>query len=191
VKSGLVENPQDYDWSSHRRYVRSYNRPLWLDTEEVVGRFGSSSEFHQFVVSNDEDEVKEFYRKRRHGPILRSEEFREKVMNIIGKVSSEHPRHEKKYVRPSVDKVLTAVAESYGVEVDDMLKGVRGRENEGRKVGMYLVKRLCDLTLNEVAQRFGVRSYGVVGWACKGIRKKIESNRAFKRKVERIYQQKI
>jgi len=31
-----------------------------------------------------------------------------------------------------------------------------------RKVGMYLVKRLCGLTLNEVAQRFGVRSYGVV-----------------------------
>ncbi len=56
---------------------------------------------------------------------------------------------------------------------------------------MYLAKRLCELTLNEVAQRFGVRSYGVVGWACNGIRKKIESNRALKRKVERIYQQKI
>lgn len=72
-----------------------------------------------------------------------------------------------------------------------MLKSVRGRENEARKVGMYLVKRLCDLTLNEVAQRFGVRSYGVVGWACNRISIKVESNRAFKRKVERIYQQKI
>jgi len=56
---------------------------------------------------------------------------------------------------------------------------------------MYLVKRLCEHTLNEVAQRFGVRSYRVVGWACNGIRKKIESNRVFKRKLERIYQQKI
>lgn len=157
----------------------------------MAGRFGGSSEFHRFVVSNDEDEVKEFYKKRRHGPILGSEEFREKVMKVIGKVSSEHPRHEKKYVRPSVNKVLTAVAGTYGVDVNDMLKSVRGRENEARKVGMYLVKRLCDLTLNEVAQRFGVRSYGVVGWACNRISIKVESNRAFKRKVERIYQQKI
>ncbi len=42
-----------------------------------------------------------------------------------------------------------------------MLKGVRGRENEARKVGLYLVKRLCDLTLNEVAQRFRVSSFGL------------------------------
>jgi len=30
---------------------------------------------------------------------------------------------------------------------------------------MYLVKGLCDMTLNEEAERFGVNSYGVVGWA--------------------------
>ena len=53
------------------------------------------------------------------------------------------------------------------------------------------LSKIHDVTLNEVAQRFGVRSYGVVGWSCNGIRKKIESNRAFKRKMERIYQQKI
>ena len=53
------------------------------------------------------------------------------------------------------------------------------------------LSKIHDVTLNEVAQRFEVRSYGVVGWSCNGIRKKIESNRAFKRKMERIYQQKI
>jgi hypothetical protein len=30
---------------------------------------------------------------------------------------------------------------------------------------MYLVKRCCDLTLQETATRFRVRSYGLVGWA--------------------------
>jgi len=195
VKAGIVETPQDYYWSSHRRYIRPYKTPLWLNTEEVLSRLGSSSEFHRFVVSDGDDEVGKFYRKRRQGLILGREVFREKVMKVIGKVGPEHPRHEKIYVRPSVDKVLTAVAESYGVKVNDMLKGVRDRENEARKVGMYLVKRSCDLTLNEVARRFGVRSYGVVGWACNGIRKKMESNRVFKKKVEGIkwiiYQQKI
>jgi len=53
------------------------------------------------------------------------------------------------------------------------------------------LSEIHDVTLNEVAHRFGVRSYGVVVWSCNGIRKKIESDRAFKRKVERIYQQKI
>jgi len=41
------------------------------------------------------------------------------------------------------------------------------------------LSEINDLTLNEVAQRFVVRSYGVVVWSCDGIRKKIESDRAF------------
>ena len=53
---------------------------------------------------------------------------------------------------------------------------------------MYLVKRLYGLTLNEISQRFRVKSYALVGWACNWIRKNIETNRAFKRKVASIYQ---
>ena len=48
-----------------------------------------------------------------------------------------------------------------------MLRWRRGSGSEARKVGMYLVKRLCDMTLNEVAGMFVVSSYGVVGWACR------------------------
>ena len=42
---------------------------------------------------------------------------------------------------------------------------------------MYLVKRLCDMTLNEVAGMFGVSSYGVVGWACNWVRVKMDSDK--------------
>jgi chromosomal replication initiation ATPase DnaA len=32
------------------------------------------------------------------------------------------------------------------------MKGKRGKDNELRKVGMYLVKELCDLKLQEIAE---------------------------------------
>ena len=51
----------------------------------------------------------------------------------------------------------------YGKGVEDLRTGRRGEENEGRKVAMYLMKRLCDMTLGEVAREFGVKSYGTVG----------------------------
>jgi len=41
--------------------------------------------------------------------------------------------------------------------------GVRGKENEARKVAMYLVGRRCDQTLSETAKLFGLGSYGAVG----------------------------
>jgi chromosomal replication initiation ATPase DnaA len=72
-------------------------------------------------------------------------------------------------VRPSVAQVFKALAKRYGLNVEDLMKGKRGKDNEPRKVGMYLVKELCDLKLKEIAERFGTASYGAVGWACHGV----------------------
>jgi len=52
---------------------------------------------------------------------------------------------------------------------------------------MYLMKRLCDLTLGEVAREFGVKSYGTVGWACHGIRLKCAVNSKFRRQIENLW----
>ena len=68
-------------------------------------------------------------------------------------------------------------------------------ENEERKMAMYLVKRCCDLTLHEIATKFRVGSYGLVAWACHGVKSKMEPDDRFRRRVEdiqkRISQQKI
>ena len=41
------------------------------------------------------------------------------------------------------------------------MKSKRGKDNEPRKVGMYLVKELCDLKQQERAERFGTVSRSV------------------------------
>ena len=52
--------------------------------------------------------------------------------------------------------------EEWVIELED----VRGKENEARKVAMYLVRRCWDQTLQETARIFGLGSYGAVGWCC-------------------------
>ncbi|MGH7900165.1 MAG: hypothetical protein ACRENZ_00340 [Thermodesulfobacteriota bacterium] len=63
------------------------------------------------------------------------------------------------------------------------------------QVGMYLMNRLCDPTLNDVAEQFGVDNYCVVGWACHKVQLKKETDRTFGTKLReilaRISQQKI
>ncbi len=51
----------------------------------------------------------------------------------------------------------------YGKGLEDLRTSRRGEGNEGRKVAMVLMKRLCDMTLVEVAREFRVKSYGTVG----------------------------
>jgi len=77
--------------------------------------------------------------------VLGDEEFRNGLMEKPIRVDREHPRYERVAVRPSIDQVLKALATRYGLKVEDLIKGKRGKDNEPRKVGMYLAKELCDL----------------------------------------------
>ncbi len=74
----------------------------------------------------------------------------------------------------------------YGKGVEDLRISRRGEENEGRKVAMYLMKRLCDMTLGEVAREFGVKSYGTMGWAYHEISLKREVNSKYRRQIENL-----
>jgi len=88
--------------------------------------------------------------------------------------------------RPSVRQVLQRGATVFQVTVATLKTSQRGEANDPRKVAMYLVKRLCDLTLTETAREFGVTSYGAVGWACAQVRAKQEAEPRFKRRVEAV-----
>ncbi len=105
----------------------------------------------------------------------------------LGLMGVEHPRYERITGGPSTKRVLLkVVAQVYGKGVEDLRTSRRGEANEGRKVAMCLLKRLCDRTLGEVAREFGVKSYGTVGWACHGINLKCEVNSKVRRQIENL-----
>ncbi len=89
-------------------------------------------------------------------------------------------------VGPSVRQVLQRVATVFQVQRAALQTSRRGEANDARKVAMYLVKRLCDLTLPETAREFGVTSYGAVGWACAQVRAKQAAEPQFKKRVEKV-----
>jgi hypothetical protein len=186
LEAGLVEEPQAYEWSSHRYYLRPKDAPKWLRFEEVVSEFGSVAGFHRFVLEGNDKALADFYKRGRQSPVLGDERFREWLLEKPVRVEREHPRYERVALRPSVEKVLATLARIYEVRVEDLLRGKRGKDNEPRKVGMYLVKELCDLKLGEIAQQFRAGSYGAVGWACHGVASRVESDAKFRDWVGRI-----
>jgi chromosomal replication initiation ATPase DnaA len=74
----------------------------------------------------------------------------------------------------------------YGVDVEAVVTAKRGRHNEVRQVGMYLIKELCDLKLQEIADRFGKIRYGAVGWACHGVASRMQSDSKFRSRLDGI-----
>ena len=151
-----------------------------------MGYFNKTLEYQCFITAGNEEEIKEFYDRERTGPVLGEEEFIEKIKRRIQRVDREHPRYERVVIRPAIEPVQEAVARAYHVNVEEVVQGQRGKRSEARKVGMYLVKRLCDITLQQTADSFGVGSYGVVGWACHGVRERLKVDGGFRKRVEEI-----
>jgi hypothetical protein len=138
------------------------------------------------VVAGNEAAVEAFYAAGRQRPVLGTDAFLEWVKTKRPRLSPEYPRYERASIRPSVRQVLKQVAAVFDVKVSTLKMGRRGEGNLARKVAMYLVKRLCDLTLQETAGHFGVESYGVVGWACAQMRAKQATDPRFKKRVAQV-----
>ena len=51
---------------------------------------------------------------------------------------------------------------------------------------MYLVRELCNKSLNNIAELFSLRSYGGVGAACSVIEKQLKVDRNLRRRLEQI-----
>ena len=72
-------------------------------------------------------------------------------------LAREYLRHERRGVQADPERVVRKIVQHYNVKEEEIFHGVRGRENEARKVAMYLVRRCCDRTLPEIAEYFGPR----------------------------------
>lgn len=186
VKAKLVSKPEAYQWSSHAKYLRRKTVPAWLNVEKVLSGFESSRDFQEFVLTGNDEDLEAYYAAGRQSPVLGSDAFRTRLKKHTGKLSREHPRIERVGVRPSVDRVVRAVAKTYDVTASTLRTGRRGKLSEGRKVALYLVPRICDWTLQATADYFGLSSYGGASWAGSQIRKKRDSEPSFRRKLERL-----
>ena len=186
VGAGRVQQPQDYPWSSHQYYLKPQGAPQWLRSGEVLEQIGPRAAFHEFVLSGNEESLEKYYAAKRQGPVLGREEFIERVGVPDRKLDREVPRYHRRALQVNPDRVIGRVAGQYRIAPGEVLRGVRGKGNEARKVAMYLVTRCCDRTLSETARLFGLGSYGAVGWVCHGVKARMERERRFRDEIDRL-----
>jgi REP element-mobilizing transposase RayT len=186
VEAGLVKMPEEYRWASHQHYLKSKGTPAWLDTKEAMEQIGERQAFHEFVLSGNEPSLREYYEAKRQSPILGSETFLERVRQLGEPATREHPRYERRVVQARPERVIHEVMGEYKVRREEIFRAVRGRENEARKVALYLIKRCCDRTLPEIADYFGIGNYSTVSWSCRTVAAQMAKEKNFRDRIEKI-----
>src|SRR5690606_27147515 len=93
--------------------------------------------------------------------------------------------------RPSPGKIISSVADTFQVSDSSILHAARGpgSKNVPRWVAMYLCQEAAGITLQKIAQQFGLQRYGTVSTTIGKLKDEFEDDPPLMNRVERIRQQ--
>ena len=193
LEAKMVEHLNKYPWSSYPSYIKSAACPNWLKRDEVYEQLGYKSkhakQYKRFVEELEtDDEVWTFYSKQRHSPILGSPDFVEAIKKEQETLSSEIVRQESEVLKPDMSEIVQVTSDVLDVSIDYLTESKKGRGslNLDRKAAMYLVQRIGDYRLVEIASYFGLQHYGSVAASIHAIKNEMKKNKKLVKKFNNI-----
>jgi putative transposase len=169
VRGKLVNNAEDYEWSSCAAYLGKTKKPEWLQTNIVLTKFGDKLQqqrYRSFLEKDDEETLDIFFSKKNSFPILGTKEF---VADIAEKYLKNKPLSpeipEQKLVSskdlPQLAELLLAVAQFYKIDIDTLKTSIRGKSNKPRMVAIYLANHMTGKKLQTIGDMFNITYSGI------------------------------
>ncbi len=185
VRAGIVKRPEDYPWSSHRKYLTGRSLP-WLDVEMLLGMLAETkkkalSRYRDFIHAVlDNGSAEDFYQVREQR-YLGDDRF---VAKTEKRLSSESPRDFP--VELDLKHLLDLISNVFEVPVARIMDHTRSRDAAlCRAVTAYLAREVGDIPLKNVAEYFKRDSSSL----SQGLRKvalRLNRDREFAKKLGRV-----
>ncbi len=173
VRVGMVENPEDYRWSSHRAYLGREVYP-WLTTDWVLGQFGArQNDARRRYADFVKEEVnggarREFQSGITDGRVLGDDDFLEQVLSSAGETLP---------FKPTLDSLVEVVCRAYSLRPADLKSaGQRRSVTEARAVLGWLALETRGGTLTDVGKAVG-RAGGTVSSAVRRLVQRAEEDK--------------
>jgi putative transposase len=157
VRAQMVKRAEDWPWSSYRATAGKAEAPDWLSADALLSHFGAD-------VSSVRQAYGQFVRAGVRGPspwvavrsqiYLGGDKFLARMAKLAGEAEGEGvPKMHRQPARPDADTVLADVAKIFRLAPER----VTGRASQAAfRVWVYLLRRVANLSLREVAEKAGV-----------------------------------
>ena len=123
VRAKMAARPEEYRWSSYRGYVRARRAVPWIVQDKVLGEFGrdlstARRAYGRFVRAGVDEPPPSPFGKAIGGLLLGSEKFVRRIQRLIDARPADAELPETKLLRsrPSLERILEAVADHFGNE---------------------------------------------------------------------------
>lgn len=148
VRAGMVNDPEEYPWSSHRAYLGKEFLP-WLTTDWMLGQFGKSvakarAGYRAFVLDGLGEEYRpEFHGGREDSRLLGDDSFVDKCLASLGDTP----------LRLTTQEIVDKVCHAYNIDEATLkLQSQQRVASEARAVISWLARELGCATLSEVGK---------------------------------------
>lgn len=193
LKAKMVEELEEYKWSSYNAFVGTVKKPDWLEIGWMLSTFGKTKKekykkYKEFVESVDIRKIKNPGRHAVMGFILGEHDFVEWVKTTFlafKEDSKEVPQLKRLKPRVLPEAIVSEVGKEFKSSAEDIL--VKGRKNNlARDVAICLSKDHCGIPFKDLGEYFGNVTGASITMTYNRIAKEIERNKRLKGRVKRL-----
>ena len=166
TKKPLVEQLEDYRWSSYSVYINKAKAEQWLNRDTVYGELGSLHKYtayQSYVEQGNDIETERFYQLKNTPAVWGSQSFKEQAYAFAQSLDIEI---DKKGLKNPVQllQIVRTVSEYYELPVEAIRVATRGQgvKSVPRWVAMKLCQEIGGAKLSELAVEFNVGHYSTI-----------------------------
>ena len=182
LRTGLVNKPEQYQWSSHRAYLDK-ETVTWLTTDFVLSQFAKNEkkarqQFQAFCLKGgNEERREEFYQGTFDGRILGDDGFSENVLAMA---------KERFHAPVSVEQLVKVVCKVYRMnEQAIVVPGKHQPGAEARAVVAYFAQEAGKPSLTELGKYFQ-RDPTAMSRAAGRLRERLANDRALTARLKKV-----
>lgn len=151
IEQGVVKNAEDFEWSSHRAYLKGRHRPAWLTTNKILRSLGfiralAVGRLNRLVKSGPSVKFQDLL--DRETTVLGDDRFKQKVREM----ARETHRGKGPAGATVAREILEFVARHYEVPVTDLKTSRPGIQNEARSMAVYQLRTVGGLPQRQIAK---------------------------------------
>jgi len=191
VRAGLVENTGDFFWSSHRGYTSRAKKWDWLCKDFLLAMFSpkgnlAKKAYRSFIEEQESDAIERFYSKKNMSSVMGGDDFKEWVKETFSALRFHREIPESNALGLDSAKVRRLVCQVFRVKEDVLMHSRRGKENQARDVAIYLQRKYCGQTLEELGKDYGITKYSTVSSAYERVKAKLPDDRKLSITIAKI-----
>ena len=191
VRAGLVEEPENYPWSSYKGYTSMAEKWTWLYKDFLLAMLSENRGkavklFKAHIMREESKETLKLFSGKKWPSIFGSEGFRDWVKNEFQHIGIQKEIPETALLTPSAESIITLVGDFYRVSREQLLETRRGHTHEARDVAIYLLRRHGMETLVETGRHFNMPNYSSVSSAVSRTKKRMAEDKALRERIAEI-----